>query len=60
MNKILSYVKIGKSEGAQLVTGGKRVGKDGYFVQPTIFQNVQSQMKIAQEEVFLISFIMFY
>ena len=51
MKKILQYIDIGKGEGAQLVTGGKRFGDTGYYVQPTIFANVQDQMKIAQDEV---------
>jgi len=52
MKKILQYIDIGKGEGAQLVTGGKRFGDKGYYVQPTIFANVQDQMKIAQDEIF--------
>lgn len=51
MNKILSFIEIGKSEGAKLVTGGQQLSRNGFFVEPTIFQNVQSNMKIAQEEV---------
>lgn len=51
MKKILSLIEYGKKEGAKLVTGGKQFGKDGYFVQPTIFADVKSEMKIAQEEM---------
>lgn len=51
MDKILDFIEVGKNEGAKLVTGGQRMGKDGFFVQPTIFQNVISEMKIAQAEV---------
>jgi len=55
--KILRLIEHGKKEGAKLVTGGgKFVGKEannGYFIQPTIFSDVKSEMKIAQEEVFL-------
>ena len=50
------YVKIGKDEGAKLVTGGKRVEvpgiKGGYYYAPTIFANVKNKMRIAQEEIF--------
>jgi aldehyde dehydrogenase (NAD+) len=49
------YVQIGKDEGAQLVTGGKRVevpGMGGYYYAPTIFANVNNKMRIAQEEIF--------
>lgn len=49
--KILSYIDIGQKEGAKLVCGGKTVGSEGYFIQPTIFADVKEDMKIAQEEV---------
>ncbi|KAE9554952.1 hypothetical protein FO519_001849 [Halicephalobus sp. NKZ332] len=52
MDKILHYCDIGRNEGAQLVTGGKRCGNKGFFVEPTIFANVDDKMKIAQEEIF--------
>ena len=56
LNKTLSYVDIGKNEGAQLVTGGSRIERDGlakgYFVEPTVFAGVSANMRIAQEEIF--------
>ncbi|HLS18337.1 MAG TPA: aldehyde dehydrogenase family protein [Paracoccaceae bacterium] len=52
MNRVLDYVRIGVEEGARLVVGGKRRGKEGYFVEPTIFAGVQHEMRIAQEEIF--------
>jgi acyl-CoA reductase-like NAD-dependent aldehyde dehydrogenase len=55
MNSVLGYIEAGKSEGAKLVAGGKRVSVDGgkgYFVEPTIFDGVNNNMKIAQEEIF--------
>lgn len=55
LQKVLSYIGIGKEEGARLVLGGDRAkvgdGK-GYFIQPTIFDSVTNQMKIAREEIF--------
>ncbi len=55
MNKVLGYIEAGTSGGAELVAGGNRAdigtGK-GYFVEPTIFDNVTNDMKIAQEEIF--------
>lgn len=52
----LEYIEIAKKEGAQLLCGGNRLtgaGYDkGYFVEPTIFSGVSSEMRIAQEEVF--------
>ncbi len=53
--KVLSYIETGKKEGAKVVLGGDRAtvgtGK-GYFVQPTIFDDVTNQMRIAREEIF--------
>jgi len=55
MQQILGYIEKGKSEGAQLVTGGKRtsVGNgNGFFIEPTIFGGVKNDMTIAREEIF--------
>jgi acyl-CoA reductase-like NAD-dependent aldehyde dehydrogenase len=56
LEKIMDYVRIGASEGAQLVVGGQRLNEGalahGYFHQPTIFANVRRDMRIAQEEIF--------
>jgi acyl-CoA reductase-like NAD-dependent aldehyde dehydrogenase len=55
MRQILGYIEKGKSEGAQLVAGGKRatVGNgNGFFVEPTIFGGVKNDMTIAREEIF--------
>ncbi|KAK7358314.1 hypothetical protein VNO77_00241 [Canavalia gladiata] len=50
--KILSYIELGKKEGATLLTGGNAVGSKGYYIEPTIFSNVKEDMIIAQEEIF--------
>ncbi len=52
LNRIMSYVEKGQAEGARCVTGGKRHGDRGYFVEPTIFDNVTDDMTIAREEIF--------
>jgi aldehyde dehydrogenase (NAD+) len=52
MDRVLGFVDAGSKEGAKLLCGGKRHGKEGYFVEPTIFDNVQDDMKIAKEEIF--------
>jgi aldehyde dehydrogenase (NAD+) len=52
LDKIMHYVKLGEKEGATLVTGGERVGSKGFFVQPTIFDNVKDEMSIARDEIF--------
>lgn len=51
-HKIMNYIDIGKKEGAKLVTGGKRVGTKGWFVEPTVFADVNDNMTIAKEEIF--------
>ncbi|HWZ79279.1 MAG TPA: aldehyde dehydrogenase family protein, partial [Candidatus Sulfotelmatobacter sp.] len=52
----LEYVEIGKNEGAKLVCGGHRLDKGdyqyGWFMEPTIFIDVDRKMRIAQEEIF--------
>jgi aldehyde dehydrogenase len=56
MEKILSYIDIGKQEGAEILTGGKRKELEGdlaggYYVEPTIFKG-NNKMRIFQEEIF--------
>ncbi|MGA7239851.1 MAG: aldehyde dehydrogenase family protein [Bryobacteraceae bacterium] len=51
-DKVMGYIESGRSEGAKLVCGGDRVGNRGYFIQPTVFADVQDDMKIAREEIF--------
>ncbi len=52
MTRVLGYIEAGRGEGAELVAGGERVGEQGYFVKPTVFDRVENSMKIAQEEIF--------
>ena len=49
--KILQLINVGKKEGAKLCTGGGRKGDRGYYVQPTVFADVQDNMTIARDEV---------
>ncbi|KAH9947062.1 aldehyde dehydrogenase [Amylocystis lapponica] len=51
-DRIMSYIASGKEEGATLYSGGERVGTEGYFIQPTVFTDVQPHMKIVREEIF--------
>jgi len=55
-DKVLGYIDIAVSEGADLLYGGRRPNlaecRDGFFVQPTIFAGVRNEMRIAREEVF--------
>jgi len=50
--KIMNYINIGQKEGAKLMTGCKRIGKKGYFIEPTVFAGVTDDMTIAKEEIF--------
>jgi aldehyde dehydrogenase (NAD+) len=56
LDKILSYVDIGRAEGAHVAVGGERKRDpqygDGFFMEPTVFTAVSNQMRIAQEEIF--------
>ena len=59
MNKVLAYIESGKQEGADLLLGGERVFpkgsselEGGFYVEPTIFDKVKPEAKIAQEEIF--------
>jgi aldehyde dehydrogenase (NAD+) len=51
-DKILKYVEYGKEDGAECLTGGKRFGDQGFFVEPTLFAGVTDDMRIAQDEIF--------
>jgi aldehyde dehydrogenase (NAD+) len=54
LKRVLGYIQTGREEGARLVCGGGRPGnlKKGWFVQPTIFEQVSNRATIAQEEIF--------
>jgi acyl-CoA reductase-like NAD-dependent aldehyde dehydrogenase len=53
-DRVESYIKVGVEEGAELVTGGERPDglERGWYVEPTLFANVDNKMRIAQEEIF--------
>lgn len=52
MQKILSFVEVGTSQGAKVLTGGERFGAKGAFVRPTIIADCKPDMRISCEEVF--------
>ncbi len=52
INRVMKFVETGKSGGASLVAGGERIADSGYYMQPTVFDNVENSMAIAQEEIF--------
>jgi len=49
---VMNYIKTGKEEGADILTGGKRYGDKGFYIEPTVFINAGNKMKISQEEIF--------
>ena len=51
-DKVMGLIDSGKKEGAKLECGGNRVGDQGYYVEPTVFSDVQDDMRIAKEEIF--------
>ena len=53
-DKVLGYIEAGREDGARLVAGGNPADVDGrgYFVEATVFDGVDSEMRIAQEEIF--------
>jgi aldehyde dehydrogenase (NAD+) len=51
-DKVVRYIASGRNDGAKLICGGGRVGDRGYFMQPTVFADVQDEMQIAREEIF--------
>src|SRR5262249_7450415 len=56
LQTVMSYVQIGKNEGAKLLTGGNRLNSGahakGWFHEPTIFGDCGAKMRVAQEEIF--------
>jgi aldehyde dehydrogenase (NAD+) len=52
MERILNYVDTGRGQGATAVFGGQRVGKRGFYVQPTILTDVTEEMTVSREEIF--------
>ncbi|MBV7408945.1 MULTISPECIES: betaine-aldehyde dehydrogenase [Roseobacteraceae] len=52
MEIVQGYIAKGQDEGARLVTGGERLERDGFFLEPTVFADVTDDMTIAREEIF--------
>ncbi|KAL6303078.1 aldehyde dehydrogenase domain-containing protein [Sparassis latifolia] len=51
-DRIMGYIQSGKDDGATVHTGGKQIGTEGYFIEPTIFTDCKPGMKIVQDEIF--------
>ena len=52
LNRVCNYLEIGMAEGAKAVSGGKKIGDKGYFVEPTVLVDTKDYMKVVQEEIF--------
>jgi len=52
LTRVLGYLDQGKSDGVEVVTGGHRLDRKGYFVHPTVLTNVASTSRLFQEEIF--------
>ncbi len=50
--RVTGYLELGASEGARAVSGGKRRGDKGYFVEPTVLVDTKPEMKVCREEIF--------
>jgi len=51
-DKVISYMDVARSDGAQIAVGGDRIGDTGWFIQPTLFTEAKTNMRISQEEIF--------
>jgi phenylacetaldehyde dehydrogenase len=52
LDRVLGYISAGAKQGAALVTGGKRIDRDGYFVEPTLMVGTRADMSMMRDEVF--------
>ena len=52
LRRVSGYLDSGRSDGAEVVTGGGRVGERGYFIEPTVISKTRPDMKIVREEIF--------
>jgi phenylacetaldehyde dehydrogenase len=52
LDRVMGLIGAGEHDGAEILTGGKRIEREGYFVQPTLLANVRPEMSVFQEEIF--------
>ena len=52
LNRVMGYIDEGKSDGVEVVTGGHRLDRRGYFVHPTVLTGVETDMRLYREEIF--------
>lgn len=51
LQRVLSYLEIGRAEGGVIAAGGSRLGRPGYYLQPTVFEGT-NELRVSQEEIF--------
>jgi aldehyde dehydrogenase (NAD+) len=52
LNRVMGYIDEGRRDGVEIVTGGNRLDRKGYFVEPTVLTNVRPDMRLFREEIF--------
>ena len=52
LDRVMNYIDAGTIDRARIVTGGKRINSDGYYIEPTVFVDTDDEMKIVKEEIF--------
>ncbi len=52
LDRVMGYVDEGRRDGVEIVTGGRRLDRSGYFVEPTVLTNVRTDMRLFREEIF--------
>lgn len=52
LNRVMGYIEEGRRDGVEIVTGGNRLDRKGYFVEPTVLTNVRPDMRLFREEIF--------
>lgn len=52
LQKVMGYIDLAKKEGGKIITGGKRVARRGYFVEPTVVTGLDCECRVLQEEIF--------
>jgi phenylacetaldehyde dehydrogenase len=52
LERVTGYIQSGRSEGAEVVTGGERQGSEGYFLKPTVLAQTERSMRVMREEIF--------
>jgi|SRR5579862_4718513 len=52
LDRVTSYVESGREEGAEILTGGRTIGQQGYFMEPTVIAGTNRNMRITREEIF--------